>query len=79
MRRGMREGRGVMGDEAKGGAANKRGEASSRGLDCPGERVLSILGGIWSTSASLSIHSPIPPIDPRHLSAPFHGLYVDNP
>lgn len=65
MRRGRKDG---MGDEVKGGMANKRGEASSRGLDCPGERVLSILGGIWSTLASLSIHSlyslnpPPPPV-----------------
>lgn len=62
-RRHEKERDGKMGG---GGMANERGEASSRGLDCPGERVLNILGGIWSTSASLSIHSPHPPITPVH-------------
>ncbi|KYN20406.1 hypothetical protein ALC57_07311 [Trachymyrmex cornetzi] len=60
--------------------ANKRREASSRGLDCPGERVLSILGGIWSTSASLSIHPPIEDTlsrPPRlRLSAPLRLLRI---
>lgn len=60
MQRGKKGGNtGGMGQKGK--TANKRGEASSRGLDCPGERVLNILGGIWSTSASLSIHSQLHP------------------
>lgn len=61
----------------KGKTANKRGEASSRGLDCPGERVLNILGGIWSTSASLSIHFPAPPSRP-HPFTDYTSITPDN-